>query len=130
MEVTLLVVDDDPGVLRMMVSALGRRGYRVVEARNGMEALQAMSGGGISLVLLDLMMPVMNGWDLLRLRAADPELLKIPVIVITANIGPETKEILDSGVSAFLPKPFDLGDLAEIVSSCLTSSRVSAFGGR
>ena len=115
----VLVVDDDPGVLRMLVAVLRREGFDVREARDGREALDVLSGGDIDLVLLDLMMPVMNGWDVLDVRKGDPSLRAVPIIVITANVGPETSAILQHGVSALLPKPFDLTHLAEIVNSCL-----------
>ena len=115
----MLVVDDDPTVLRMIVSVLSREGYKIAEAKNGQEALQAMKGGDVQLVVLDLMMPVMNGWEVLEARAANPALQRIPVVVVTANLGTDLGSALEKGICALLPKPFDLEALRAIVTTCL-----------
>ena len=115
----VLVVDDDPTLLRMIVSVLSREGYKVEEAKNGQEALRAMEAGDVQLVVLDLMMPVMNGWQVLEARAANPALQRIPVVVVTANLGPDLGSALDKGICALLPKPFDLSALKAIISTCL-----------
>jgi CheY-like chemotaxis protein len=119
----VLVVDDDPSVLRMIVSVLRRESYRVLEARNGLEALRAMERGDVQLVVLDLMMPVMNGWEVLEARAGSPALQRIPVVVVTANMGTELGLALSQGVCALLPKPFDLDALTAIVTSCLANTQ-------
>ena len=106
----------------MIASVLRREGYRLVEARNGLEALRALEGGDVQLVVLDLMMPVMNGWEVLEARAASPALLSIPVVVVTANLGTELGSALSRGVCALLPKPFDLAALKAIVMTCLEHS--------
>jgi CheY-like chemotaxis protein len=115
----VLVVDDDPSVLRMIVSVLSREGYKIAQAKNGQEALLAMKSGDVQLVVLDLMMPIMNGWEVLEARAANPELQRIPVVVVTANLGTDLGEALNKGVCALLPKPFDLSALKAIVTTCL-----------
>jgi CheY-like chemotaxis protein len=115
----VLVVDDDPSVLRMIVSLLEREGYEIAQARNGLEALRAMDERNVQLVVLDLMMPVMNGWEVLEVRAANPALQRIPVVVVTANIGPDAGLARDKGISALLPKPFDLSALKAIITTCL-----------
>jgi CheY-like chemotaxis protein len=115
----VLVVDDDPSVLRMIVSVLRREGYKIAEAKNGQEALRAMRSGEVQLVVLDLMMPVMNGWEVLEARAANPELQRIPVVVVTANLGTDLGAALNKGICALLPKPFDLSALKAIVTTCL-----------
>ena len=89
------------------------------EARNGREALAEMRGSDISLVLLDLMMPDLSGWDVLAERAKELELQKIPVIVITASTGEKVTGVLDRGVCALLPKPFELRALMALVENCL-----------
>lgn len=115
----ILVVDDDPTIRRLIVSTLGRAGYSLTEAGNGREALDAMRRGTEDLVLLDLMMPELTGWDVLRIRGETPALQQIPVIVITANHVPGLRETLGSGVCALLGKPFDLSELLSLVRSCL-----------
>ena len=116
----VLVVDDDPHIRRMIVVALRRNGaYEFVEAANGREALDAMRSHHFDVVVLDLMMPVLSGWDVLRERAADAELQDVPVIIISANREPAVAEIADKGIAAFLPKPFDIGALTALVRSCV-----------
>ncbi len=101
-----------------MIAALRREGYSFFEAGNGKEALEIMRREHPSVVLLDLMMPMVSGWDVLKERAADPSLHNIPVIVVSANRGPELATAMD-GICAFLPKPFDISVLNSLVRSCL-----------
>ncbi len=115
----VLVVDDDPSIRRMIIAALRREGYVFSEAANGKEALDAMRQDAPSVVVLDLMMPVVSGWDVLRERGTDPKLLSIPVIIISANRGPELALAMDKGICAFLPKPFDINALSSLVRSCI-----------
>lgn len=115
----VLIVDDDPSIRRMLTMSLGKQGYRTAEARDGAEALQAMRAGEADLVLLDLMMPKVTGWDVLAERATQADLRKIPVIVVTAERGANLEKILHYGNSALLQKPFDLGALNAIVHDCL-----------
>lgn len=118
----VLVVDDDPSIRRLIVVALRRDGYAFVEAANGREALDVMRKEHPDVVVLDLMMPILSGWDVLRARAHDPELLKIPVIVVSANRDPEVATAVTAGICAFLPKPFDIGALTALVRSCVPLS--------
>ena len=118
-ETCILVVDDDPNIRRMIVAALKRDGYRFVEAANGREALDAMRREHPNAVVLDLMMPIASGWDVLKERAGDSELMKIPVIVVSATRSPELASAMDQGICAFLPKPFDINALASLVRSCV-----------
>src|SRR5436309_281986 len=84
-EPVVLVVDDDANIRRMIMAALRRDGYRFIEAANGREALDAMRREHPVAVVLDLMMPIVSGWDVLRERATDDELMKIAVIVVSAT---------------------------------------------
>ncbi len=115
----VLVVDDDPSIRRLIVVALKRDGYSFAEASNGRDALESMRSDHPDVVVLDLMMPVLSGWDVLRERSHDPELLKIPVIVVSANRDPEVATAMTAGICAFLPKPFDIGALSALVRSCI-----------
>ncbi len=123
----VLVVDDDPGIRRMIVASLRREGYALAEAQNGREALEQMADHtrATDLVLLDLMMPEVSGWDVLRARASDPALRIIPVIVISANREPAVAEVMDKEICAFLPKPFDLTTLHSVVRGCLEAAHES-----
>jgi len=121
---TVLVVDDDVNIRKMMIAALRRDGYQFLEAANGCEALDCMRAGKPSVVVLDLMMPILSGWDVLKEREGDPELRRIPVIIVSANRAPEIATAVDKGICAFLPKPFDIGVLTALVRSCLTSPAI------
>jgi CheY-like chemotaxis protein len=122
----VLVVDDDPSIRRMIVAALKRDGYTFCEAPNGKEALDLMRREHPNVVVLDLMMPVLSGWDVLQARELEPALREIPVIVISANRAPEVATAVDKGICAFLPKPFDIGALNALVRSCLPHSMRTA----
>ena len=112
-------MDDDPNIRRMIVAALKRDGYSFLEAPNGRDALDLMRAEHPDVVVLDLMMPVLSGWDVLRERMADAELRRIPVIIVSANRDPEVAHAVSQGICAFLPKPFDIGALSALVRSCM-----------
>ena len=71
------------------------------------------------MVVLDLMMPIVSGWDVLQEREQDERLRAIPVIVVSANRDPEIADAVDKGICAFLPKPFDITALNALVRGCL-----------
>ncbi|HEY6136893.1 MAG TPA: response regulator [Thermoanaerobaculia bacterium] len=116
---SVLVVDDDPNIRRMIIAALRREGYQFAEAPNGKDALDIMRAQHPSVVVLDLMMPVVSGWEVLQQRETEPDLRQIPVIVVSASRGPEIAHAVDKGICAFLPKPFDISALSALVRSCL-----------
>ncbi|MBK5259913.1 MAG: response regulator [Thermoanaerobaculia bacterium] len=116
----VLVVDDDPAIRKLIVAALKRYGYEFSEASNGKEALELMRSEAPDVVVLDLMMPLVSGWDVLQVRMGDAALSRIPVIVISANRDPEVVTAVDRGICAFLPKPFDISMLSAMVRSCVT----------
>ena len=66
------------------------------------------------------MMPIVSGWDVLQERVHDPQLTKIPVIIVSANREPELVNAIDKGICAFLPKPFDIGALSALVRACVS----------
>jgi CheY-like chemotaxis protein len=113
----VLIAEDDPSIRRMLTVSLRSHGYQTVEACDGEEALEAMRAGQADLVLLDLMMPKVSGWQVLAERASDPTLRQIPVIVVTAEGGDDVTKI--RGISALLPKPFNLDALQALVKSSL-----------
>jgi DNA-binding response OmpR family regulator len=121
----ILVADDDAGIRLLLVTFLRRRGFRLLEACDGNEALEAMRAGSADLVILDLMMPDVSGWDVLRERAADPSLQRIPMIVVTATTCREvTADLVDQDVYTVVAKPFDLDTLLMAVTTCLRDPHV------
>src|SRR4051812_22561105 len=123
----VLIVDDDAGIRLLLVTLLRRYGFQMSQARNGREALDEMHAGNADLVIMDLMMPEVTGWDVLRVRAADRSLLRIPVIIITAiNRIPATADAAGKHVSTVLSKPFDLDTLLEAVRTSLDYAGVPA----
>jgi two-component system chemotaxis response regulator CheY len=108
----VLVVDDEVAVLQTIADALTDEGYAVVTARNGALALQRVRDRRPDVVLLDLMMPVMDGWTFLRLCRTDPGCADVPVVVLSAV---NHMAITSLQADAFVAKPFDLGDLLAAV---------------
>ena len=108
----VLIVDDDPNLLEVTSFVIESEGMAVETARNGEEALASLRAGRLpGLVLLDLMMPVMNGWEFLDEVAKDPALKVIPVVVLTAAAG----RAQVPGVVEVLRKPMDLRALLRVV---------------
>jgi CheY-like chemotaxis protein len=128
----VLVVDDDRAIRRSLCAVLVDEGYAVAQAANGQEALGLLRRGlRPRVMLLDLMMPVMDGMALLRALGGEPELAGIPILVITAGGEGEHPAVgAAAAVRGWLRKPVDLDQLLETVADCtrgdgqaLTASR-------
>jgi two-component system, chemotaxis family, chemotaxis protein CheY len=109
----VLVVDDDPDILDALTEALKSEGYSACGARDGIEALHAIAERRPDLVITDLMMPTMTGWELLGALHEDPNLATIPTLIITAARSPEAPKTAD-GV---FRKPLDLDGLLRAISA-------------
>jgi CheY-like chemotaxis protein len=111
----VLVVDDDDDTRNCVCSVLEAEGYGVASARNGREALDFLAGSARpNLVLLDLMMPVMSGWDVLEALKKTPALASLPVVVFTAAGEPT---VSDRGLrKPVLRKPIDLDLLLDMIT--------------
>ena len=111
----VLVVDDDRGILRTVQDALLSEGYTVHSAASGEEALAAVERQRPDLIMLDVNMPQVDGWEVLsRLRAAAGQ--QTPVVVMTAGYNAQD-QALASGAQGYLGKPFDLDDLYTTVGA-------------
>ena len=108
----ILVVDDDPDILEALSEILEAEGYEVDRARHGQEALARIDQRRPDLILLDLMMPVMDGWEFLRLQQRDPKIARVPVIILSAL---DQARIGDVGAAAALKKPLDFDRLLDLV---------------
>jgi CheY-like chemotaxis protein len=106
--VSVLVVDDERDIRDAVTELLTEEGYEVFGAGDGAEALSKARALHPSVVLLDLMMPGMSGWEFCAQRKGDPELARIPVIVLSAIGG-----VTGLGEVGYLQKPFELDDLLD-----------------
>ncbi|NVJ06075.1 response regulator [Myxococcus sp. AM001] len=121
----VLVVDDDPDILEALSEILEAEGFEIRRARNGKEALDRLEPEPPNLILLDLMMPVMDGWEFAqRMRQLPPEVARIPLIVLSAdrNVGSKASDI---GAVGHLAKPFELNDLLDMVRRSLNPAAAS-----
>jgi two-component system response regulator CpxR len=112
----ILLVDDDLDIREILSEALGDLGFQVVAAANGREALALVEDleVGPSVILLDLMMPIMDGYGFLEARANDPKLAAVPVAVVTAGHGIDDERIGD-GIPV-IRKPFELSRLVDVLA--------------
>lgn len=116
-EKRVLVVDDDDAIRSLVATVLRRRGMKVDTARNGIEALEHLQDCRYLVLLLDLMMPGMNGWDVLDHLATQPPQRRPVVIVLTA--GSEPRTFKPGLVAGMVRKPFDIDMLVDTVAGCL-----------
>jgi DNA-binding response OmpR family regulator len=116
----ILVVDDDPEILGMLDIRLGKRGYHVMSAADGEQALEQARKEKPSLVVLDVMMPRMNGWEVARALRQDPATHGIKIVMLTA-IGAQMNEMTSPlyGVDAYLDKPFQFAELETKIDELL-----------
>lgn len=112
---SLLVVDDDVFIRNVLADTFRDEGYTVQTAKNGAEALTTSQANPPALILLDLMMPVMDGWGFLEERLRQATLLRIPVIVLTAARSFANFEWDRLAVFQVLSKPFDVDQLVTTV---------------
>lgn len=113
MSSTVLVVDDDPNLVRLMTKFLKLEGFAPVPAANGQEALEYLrGGGGAKVILLDLRMPVMDGWTFRREQRADPELADIPIVILS---GIESEHIGELDAAAAFSKPVSFPEVVVAV---------------
>ena len=124
-EKTILCVEDEPEMIDLMQLILSRRGYQVKGARGGVEGIQLIRELHPDLVLLDLMMPDMDGWEVYKEMQADDSLRQIPVIIVTAR-NSSFEEIIArerAGVSDYLTKPFLPNDLRKSLAQVLNAAK-------
>lgn len=117
-DLTIFVVDDDPDIRDLIVQTLGDEGYHVADFSDGELAVDAARIDPPALMLLDLMMPRVSGWDIVMMLRSSAETAHIPVIFVSAS-----RELIaaqrDMDVTGYLAKPFELDDLISMVQACL-----------
>lgn len=119
----ILVVDDLPQNVRLLEAVLAPRGYVVATATSGREALERVVSDPIDLVLLDIVMPEMDGYEVCRALRADASTRFLPVVMITASGEQEKVAAIEAGADDFIAKPFDQAELLARVRSLLRIKR-------
>jgi CheY-like chemotaxis protein len=113
MAASVLVVDDDPNLVRLMSKFLKLEGFAPVPAGNGQEALDYLrKGGGASVILLDLRMPVMDGWAFRQEQRQDPGIANIPIVILS---GVETERVHELDAAASFHKPVSFPEVVGVV---------------
>ncbi|MGH9166450.1 MAG: response regulator transcription factor [Acidimicrobiia bacterium] len=115
----ILLIEDYPAVARLVELVLAMEHHQVALAADGEEGLEKARGGGYDLVMLDVGLPKMDGWEVLELLRAEPSTAGIPVVVLTAHA--EAADGVD-GAAAVVVKPFNTAELLSAIASVLEGS--------
>ena len=120
---SVLVVDDEPQVAWVLRFSLEHEGYRTYTASNGLEAMEELRKHHPMLMVLDLMMPEMDGWAVLRELTKLPEEQRPRIVIVSALTGPDDKAKANAlGADAFVPKPFDVEELIGVLGGLAKAS--------
>ena len=111
----VLVIDDDLPLRGMLAAALRQHGYQVFLAGDGGEGHRALMLHHPDVVLLDLAMPEVNGWDFLQRVQESGRRGQVPIIVVSAHLRIDPQAVLQMGVNAIVPKPFELSELISLI---------------
>jgi len=111
----VLVIDDDMPLRGMLAAALRQHGFQVLLAGDGEEGQRALKIHDPNVILLDLAMPKVNGWDFLQRLQETGHLGRVPIIVLSAHLHVDPQAVLQMGVAAILPKPFNLPELIDLI---------------
>ena len=116
----VLIVDDDPDIVKLVQNRLVKEGYQTVFANDGKSALEAACSQKPDLIILDVMMPPPNGFQVCRTLKDDPQLRSIPVILLTAK-GTDSDKFwgVEAGADSYLTKPYDHKELLDKVHEFL-----------
>lgn len=120
----ILVVDDEPSILRLVTATLEPKGYEIITAESGIDALVYAKSKKPHLILLDIMMPRMDGNEVRKRLAADPETKDIPIIHLSA-VGDYQQQLtaLEDGSADYITKPFSPKDLQQRVADMLDPAK-------
>ena len=113
---TILIADDNPKIARILSDFVKKEGWRPVVAVNGCEALEMTRSEDPAAVLLDVMMPEMDGYEATALIRQDPRWKKLPIIAVTAKAMKDDQErCLEAGANDYLAKPIELDRLLSLI---------------
>ncbi len=120
----ILIVEDNPVNQKLIAFLLTRAGYTYEVAENGADALRRLDQSQFKLVLMDMMMPVMNGYDATKAIRANPKLKNLPVIALTANaMKGEDEKCRAAGCSDYLAKPYSKDQILNAISILIKKSQ-------
>lgn len=128
MQPKVVVVEDEPEMLDIMRINLEQAGYKVFTARDGLEGYELMEENDPDAVILDLGLPNLSGFRLVRLVRRDPRWSQLPLIVATAFAFEEVEELADERIDGFITKPFDPADLVSRLEYVLSRGKQAAAG--
>ena len=112
----VLLVEDAPIVLRLLEQALGKEGYSVIPATDGVEAVKEARQSRPDLVILDLNIPKISGFEVCRILKSEPGLKQVPIVVLTSMDQESNRtKLLALGIQAYITKPFNLQELLKTV---------------
>ena len=120
-ERTILVVEDDAPIREVVATVLEEEGYNVVSAASGAEGLRWLESNAADLVVLDMRMPIMDGWKFAE-ELRDRQVHNVPILVMTAAVD-ATQRAREIGAAATLSKPFDLSELIQMVAELTNRSQ-------
>lgn len=121
----ILVVDDEPDNIEVVAETLEFRGAEVKTATNGKEAIDVLEGFDANLILTDLSMPVMNGWEMRSRIQSNPKLSGIPILALSAHaIAGDPERAIEAGFNGYLTKPVNILTLVEDIRSTVNTDRV------
>lgn len=125
-QATVMVVDDDEAICRLVVLALSRVGYTVIPIGSGASALEKLTLVQPDLIIMDILMPFLNGLDVVRQIRADPQTALIPVMFLSSQADPAAKhEGISAGGQLYLTKPFKVNELLQNIRDLLENSKDS-----
>ncbi|MCM3869747.1 MAG: response regulator [Pyrinomonadaceae bacterium] len=129
MAATILIADDYEDNLELLRLVLVAADYRVIEARNGAECLKLAQKLRPDLIMVDLSMPILDGWEMFRALRADERTASILCIAVTAHGEANRDRALQAGFNGYLSKPFRGAELLETVARLLSSSPAATYAG-
>jgi CheY-like chemotaxis protein len=125
----ILIVDDKATSRELLRTVLEKQGYEVIEAGDGVEALRQARADSLDLILLDLQMPIRNGYDVLDELRQDPQYAAIPVIALTASaMQGDREKALAAGFTGYLTKPLALARLRDEIQRLLETGTSAVSG--
>lgn len=112
----ILIVEDEPNIIESLTFVLGREGYDVTSVTDGEAAIEHLRRAPFAVVILDVMLPRLNGFEVLKRAKTDPALRQVPVMILTAKGQVQDRRIAEEiGVDVFMTKPFSNRDLVDEV---------------